>query len=82
MHLIKRLEEHGDAGAADLLRQIGHLGDAARDLAYRLHSICERRKWTKEALAFNSLVTSWPDVSRLAANRIPAPPSSQLPLDV
>jgi putative DNA methylase len=65
-HLIKRLEEGGESGAADLLRQVGGIGDVARDLAYRLYTICERRKWAKDALAFNALVTSWPEISRQA----------------
>jgi putative DNA methylase len=38
----------------------------ARDLAYRLYTICERRKWSKEALAYNALVLSWSDVTKLA----------------
>jgi putative DNA methylase len=65
-HLIKRLEDGGESGAADLLRQVGGIGDVARDLAYRLYTICERRKWAKDALAFNALVTSWPEISRQA----------------
>jgi putative DNA methylase len=65
-HLIKRLESGGEQAAADLLRRMGTLGDLARDLAYRLYSVCERKKWATEALAFNSLVISWPEVARLA----------------
>ncbi len=38
----------------------------ARDLAYRLFAVCERKKWTKEALAFNSLVVSWPEIAQRA----------------
>ena len=65
-HLIKRLESGGEQAAADLLRQVGAAGEVARDLAYRLYSICERRKWAKQAMAFNALVTSWPEIQRLA----------------
>jgi putative DNA methylase len=65
-HLVKRLEESGEQSAADLLRTVGGLGDVARDLAYRLFAVCERKKWAKEGLAFNALVVSWPEIARLA----------------
>jgi putative DNA methylase len=71
-HLIKRLEEVSERAAADLLQRVGPRGEVARDLAYRLYSICERKKWAREALAFNSLVTSWPEIQRLAG-RAPTP---------
>lgn len=77
MHLIKRLEEHGEAAAADLLAQVGHLGDVARDLAYRLYRISERKSWATQALAFNSLVTAWPELAQQAAAR-----SRQTTMDV
>ena len=50
-HLIQALETGGEEQAADLLRQVGGLGETARELAYRLYVICERKKWAKEALA-------------------------------
>jgi putative DNA methylase len=31
-----------------------------------LYSICERKKWADEALAYNSLVIAWPELSKLA----------------
>jgi putative DNA methylase len=66
-HLIRALEVGGEAMAAQLLRQIGGgLGETARELAYRLFTICERKKWAKEALAYNALVVSWPEIVRLA----------------
>ncbi|MDP9420450.1 MAG: DUF1156 domain-containing protein [Actinomycetota bacterium] len=71
-HLIRALEAGGDNEAADLLRRIGGLGETARELAYRLYVICERKKWAKEALAYNALVVAWPEMSRLAASA-PAP---------
>jgi len=65
-HLVKRLEESGEQSAAELLRSVGSLGDVARDLTYRLFVVCERKKWTQEGLAFNSLAVSWPEIARLA----------------
>jgi putative DNA methylase len=72
-HLIRALEIDGEQGAANLLRQIGYMGETARDLAYRLYLTCERKKWASEALTYNSLVVAWPEISRLAAGAGPAP---------
>lgn len=66
-HLIRRLTTGGEQSAADLLRKVGGMGEIARDLAYRLYSICERKGWTDEAIAYNSLVVAWPEISRLAS---------------
>lgn len=66
-HLIRTLENQGEEGAAYLLNKLGGtMGDQARDLAYRLYAICERKKWSSEALAYNSLIISWPEISKLA----------------
>ncbi|OCC14778.1 Adenine-specific DNA methylase containing a Zn-ribbon [Dissulfuribacter thermophilus] len=68
-HLIRALDQDGESGAARLLRKLGGLGETARDLAYRLFSICERKGWSGEALAYNSLVIAWPEISRLAMSQ-------------
>jgi putative DNA methylase len=68
-HLVKRLADGGERATADLLRGIGGLGEVARELAYRLYSICERRGWVQEALAYNALVVAWPEIARLAAEQ-------------
>lgn len=67
-YLIRALQEQGETGAAKLLHQLGDRADAARDLAYRLYNICDRNGWTQEAIAYNSLVTSWNEIARLAAD--------------
>jgi putative DNA methylase len=66
-HLIRRLMNENEASAAELLAKVGGLGDAARDLAYRLFLIAEAKKWAKEAGPYNALAASWLDISRLAA---------------
>jgi putative DNA methylase len=65
-YLIRALDQKGEQGAAELLRKLGALGESARDLAYRLYNICERKKWAQEALAYNGLVIAWPEITRLA----------------
>ncbi len=64
--MIAALSQKGEVSAGDVLRQAGARGEAARDLAYRLYTLCERKGWAQEALAYNSLVISWSEISRLA----------------
>ena len=70
-YLIHELDRNGEMGAAALLAKIGSRGEIARDLAYRLYSLCDRKGWTQEAIAYNSLVISWPEISRLASELKP-----------
>lgn len=58
-HLIKQLQEHGEMGAAKLYKKLGPTADIARELAYHLFTICEKKGWAQEAQAYNSLVLSW-----------------------
>jgi putative DNA methylase len=66
-HLIRRLMNEDVAATAELLAKVGGLGDAARDLAYRLFIIAESKKWAKEAVPYNALAASWLEIKRLAA---------------
>jgi putative DNA methylase len=68
-HLIHALDQKGETGAAKLLSQLNGQGEITRDLAYRLYSICDRKGWVQEAIAYNSLVISWPEISRLATQQ-------------
>ena len=68
-HLIERLNHHGEVGAAALYNRLpAEVADAARDLAYRLYHVCERKGWAQDALDYNVLVSSWSEISRLAAS--------------
>lgn len=64
-HLIRALD-HGVDKAADLAGRLGGLGETARELAYRLYTICERKGWAEEAQAYNGLVVNWPDIRKQA----------------
>lgn len=61
--LIRRLDKHGETEAADLKAKIGGMAEIARDLAYRLYTVCERKGWAEEAGYYNSLVVAWPSLS-------------------
>ena len=67
--LLSRLETDGETGAALLVKQLGTICETARDLAYRLFKISERRKWIEDAVSYNSLAASWTEIIRLAAER-------------
>lgn len=65
-HLIRAHQKGGDEGAARLLRAAGSRAANARDLAYRLYNICERKKWWNEGLLYNALIQEWLEIARLA----------------
>jgi len=71
-HLIRALERDGENGAAALLPKLGERGEVARDLAYRLYTLCERKGWADEALAYNSLVIAWQGIGQLAIAQMTA----------
>ncbi|MFZ1536392.1 MAG: hypothetical protein WAT23_03285, partial [Chromatiaceae bacterium] len=65
-HLIRVLESGGESAAAALVAQLGSRAETARELCYRLYTLCERKKRAAEAMAYNGLVQSWPEITRLA----------------
>ena len=65
-HLIRVLGTGGETAAAALTAQLGAQAETARELCYRLYTLCERKKRAAEALSYNGLVQSWPEISRLA----------------
>jgi putative DNA methylase len=64
--LIRVLAIGGEGAAAGLVAKLGAKAEIARELAYRLYTLCERKKRAAEALAYNGLVKSWPEIVRLA----------------
>jgi putative DNA methylase len=49
-----------------LAAKLGSKAETARELCYRLYTLCERKKRANEAMAYNGLVQSWPEITRLA----------------
>jgi putative DNA methylase len=64
-HLIRSLAS-GEGAAAALVSKLRAKAEPARELAYRLYTLCERKKRANEALAYNGLVQSWPELLRRA----------------
>ena len=65
-HLIRVLDTDGEMGASRLLRKMLDKAEVARMLAHRLYAVCDRQERAAEALAYNTLVGSWPEIARLA----------------
>lgn len=66
MHQLLRALEHSESTAAALVAKLGSRANTARELAYRLYSVCERKKRAQEAMSYNGLVQSWTEIARLA----------------
>jgi putative DNA methylase len=85
-HLIRVLERDGIAPAGDFLqaalaRPDGAVdADLVKELAHLLFRIAEGNGWTKDALSFNNLVTSWPEILEVARSQ-PTPMEKQFALD-
>jgi putative DNA methylase len=67
--LILSYNRDGDSGAAKIY---GHPKcqakmEAARQLAYRLYTLCERQGWAEDARAYNEIVTGWTGIESAAA---------------
>ena len=64
--IVNALETRGEPAAADLLAKLGSYAETARELCYRLYTLSERKSRAAEALSYNALVQSWPEIARLA----------------
>lgn len=71
-HLIRILEQDGISAAGNFLRSAlsreDHSieADLVKELAHLLFRIAEGNGWTQDALSFNNLVTTWPDIAEAA----------------
>lgn len=86
-HTIKVLERDGIAPAGNFLgaalsRTDGAVdADRVKELAHLLFRIAEGNGWTKDALSFNTLVTSWPEIMDVARGAGTQPASQQSSFD-
>jgi putative DNA methylase len=76
-HLIRTLDTGGEIQAAALVAKLGGRAETARELCYRLYALCERKKRPADALSYNTLVQSWPEIVRLAHAPVGAAPVQQ-----
>ena len=68
-YFIKALNYGGESEVARLANQLSsEQVENARALAYRLFAICERKGWAQEAIAYNTLITSWTHIQEARMN--------------
>ncbi|MDD3586123.1 MAG: hypothetical protein PHQ75_02975 [Thermoguttaceae bacterium] len=66
--LTHAMESGGVVACAQMIAPMfGSNAERAKDLAYRLYTIAERKGWAQEAYAYNSLVIAWPEIQSKAA---------------
>jgi putative DNA methylase len=65
--LILAYSADGDNAAGRVYAATANKTEAARQLAYRLYTLCERRSWAEEARAYNDVVTGWSGIETAAA---------------
>lgn len=75
-HLIRELDAGGERAAAALVAKLGSRTEVARELSYRLYTLCERKERAPEALAYNGLVQGWPEIARLAREDLSNAPAT------
>jgi putative DNA methylase len=75
--LIRVFNTDGETGAATVFAAIQSKAEAARQLAYRLYTLCERKNWAEDARAYNEVVTSWSGIEA-AASKEPAMKQGEL----
>lgn len=65
--LVSTLARNGVQGTAPIARRLGIKAEEARALAYLLFTEATKRGWSEDALGYNNLVVSWPDIVKAAA---------------
>ena len=74
--LIRALKQGGESASGALLAALGGKAESARQLAYRLYTLCERLGQAEDARAYNELITSWTGIEAVA-NTVPKPVDQQ-----
>ncbi len=76
--LTHAMEKGGIEAVASLTAEmLSGNAEAAKDLAYRLFTIADRKHWNAEAYAYNNLVSAWPDIQSRAAEVRRATPKQE-----
>ena len=66
--LTQNMATGGVAACARIVvNMFGSNAERAKDLAYRLYTVAERKGWAQEAYAYNALVIAWPEIQSRAA---------------
>lgn len=73
--LTRAMETGGIEACAQIVApMLGSNAERAKDLAYRLYTLAERKGWTQEGYAYNALVVAWRVIQSRAAELQQATP--------
>ena len=73
--LTHAMETGGVEACAQIVAPIlGSNAERAKDLAYRLYTLAERKGWAQEGYAYNALVVAWREIQSRAAELQQATP--------
>jgi putative DNA methylase len=73
--LTRAMETGGIEACAQIVApMLGSNAERAKDLAYRLYTLAERKGWTQEGYAYNALVVAWREIQSRAAELQQATP--------
>lgn len=73
--LTRAMETGGVEACAQIVApMLGSNDERAKDLAYRLYTLAERKGWTQEGYAYNALVVAWREIQSRAAELQQATP--------
>jgi putative DNA methylase len=65
-HAIRVYRAEGSEACGALVAKMRGKSEDVRALAYRLYTVCERKKWADEARAYNELIADWLHVQAAA----------------
>ncbi len=62
--LIRALNQNGEFAAGALLAKMPTRAEPIRALAYRLYTLCERKRWAEDARAYNEIIDAWAGIEK------------------
>lgn len=81
---VRAFENDGFTGIAEIFADLSESDvSKVKKLCYQLFSIADKKKWTEEALVYNSVITSWDDaISSVSVIREKKREAKQLEFDL
>ena len=76
--LIRAHQSSGESAAAKIVSAIPELSATARQLAFLLYTLCERKGWAEDARAYNDIVTAWLSIEKQAVKSEPQDEQSEV----
>lgn len=78
--LVRALRSESESAAGALLARMPERAERIRNLAYRLYTLCENKRWADDARGYNELITSWQSIE--AASHEAGHVGAQTKLDI